>query len=365
VPVEEPRNVDPAEPRGPSVSGSHAAVVGHELIVTEVIEETADSKSIVLRRPEELRDLFAYRPGQFLTLRIPSDRTGHVARSYSLSSAPGIDDDLKVTVKRTAGGYGSNWLCENMAPGSAITALPPAGRFTRESYDDDLLLFAAGSGITPIISILKAALFQASCSVVLFYANRDADSVIFRQELEEYARTFGDRLTVHYWLDDQHGFPSRNGVAALAQTKASHEVFVCGPAPFMETVGAGVRLAGLPQERHHQEVFVSLSGDPFEAPEPISTGDSDSAIETVVHLDGGSHQFDWPAGRTLVDALLDRGVDVPYSCRSGECGSCACSVVRGTVVMENSDILDPADVAEGIVLGCQSRPDSGPIEIEF
>lgn len=150
--------------------------VGYELTVIDVIEETPDSKSIVLRTPENSRELFAYRPGQFLTVRIPSDRTGHVARSYSLSSAPGIDDELKVTVKRTSGGYGSNWLCDNVEPGNFLTVLPPSGRFTPADFTSDFLLFAAGSGITPIISILKTALLRSDRSVVLFYANRDRKS---------------------------------------------------------------------------------------------------------------------------------------------------------------------------------------------
>ena len=347
------------------MSTSQTMNIGHELTVTEVIEETEDSKSIVLRKPDGAAGLFNYRPGQFLTIRIPSDRTGHVARSYSLSSAPDIDDDLKVTVKRTNGGYGSNWLCDNVIPGSSITALPPSGRFTPTNFGDDLLLFAAGSGITPMISILKTALLRAECSVTLFYANRDSGSVIFRRELDEYALEFEERLEVHYWLDDKQGFPPWEKFAALAAEHPSCEVFVCGPAPFMNTVSAGLRSAGVPKERHHQEVFVSVSGDPFEAPRSIGDDSSGPTVETVVHVAGATHRFGWSAGRSLVDALLDRGVDVPFSCRSGECGSCACTVLSGKVVMEKSNILDPDDIAEGYVLGCQSRPDSGPIEIEF
>lgn len=344
---------------------SDTIVIGHELTVVEVVEETSDSISIVLRKPEKARELFTYRPGQFLTFRVPSDRTGHVARSYSLSSSPDIDEDLKVTVKRTAGGYASNWLCDNLAPGSAITVLPPSGRFTVADHRSDLLLFAAGSGITPIISILKTALVRADRSVVLFYANRDSESVIFRRELEYYSLKFEGRLKVQYWFDDVHGLPSTREIAALASENFSSEAFVCGPAPFMAMVGAGLDSAGVPRERQRQEVFASISGDPFEPPRLASEDDSDGAVDTVVRLNGEIYQFGWPAGRTLVDVLLDRGVEVPYSCRSGECGSCACTVVSGKVVMANSEILDPVDIAEGFVLGCQSRPDSGPIEVEF
>ncbi|QMU21019.1 ferredoxin--NADP reductase [Gordonia rubripertincta] len=342
---------------------STTVTTGYELTVADVIDETADSKSFVLQPPSELRDRFTYLPGQFLTVRVPSERTGHVARSYSLSSAPGIDDHLKVTVKRTVDGYASHWLCDNVTPGSTMTVLPPSGKFTHTDHDADLLLFAAGSGVTPIMSILKTALLRSDRSVVMFYANRDQDSIIFRDELDDYAARFADRLTVHHWLDVVHGFPSSERIAALAGESGVREVFVCGPKPFMDMVGNALASAGVPRERLHQEVFVSLSGDPFAAPSAMDG--SGEAVQTVVHLDGEAHEFGWPTDRTLVDVLLDRGVDVPFSCRSGECGSCACTVVAGKVIMKDSGILDPDDLAEGYILGCQSRPDVGPIEIEF
>ncbi len=140
--------------------------------------------------PDELRDKFAYRPGQFLTLRIPSDRTGSVARCYSLASSPFTDDAPKVTVKRTSDGYGSNWLCDNIAAGQTLEVLPPAGVFTPKSLDHDFLLFGAGSGITPVISILKSALTQGGGTVVLVYANRDEKSVIFAEELRALAEKY-------------------------------------------------------------------------------------------------------------------------------------------------------------------------------
>jgi 3-ketosteroid 9alpha-monooxygenase subunit B len=144
--------------------------------VREVIAETPDAKTIVFDPPG---DRFSYRPGQFLTLRIPSDRTGSVARCYSLSSSPRHDDTLMVTVKRTVDGYGSNWLCENVVAGQIIESLPPAGAFTPKDIDLDLLLVGAGSGITPLLSIVKTALLDGRGRVVLFYANRDPESVIF------------------------------------------------------------------------------------------------------------------------------------------------------------------------------------------
>mgnify|MGYP001553458604 FL=1 len=145
----------------------------YELTVLEVIEETGDARSVVLD-PGEHRDEFRYTPGQFLTVAVPSDRTGLVARSYSLSSTP-VDEDgpLTITVKRTAEGYASGWICENLRAGDQLRVLPPAGIFTPKNLDADLLLFAGGSGVTPVMSIIRTALVRGTGRIVLFYANRD------------------------------------------------------------------------------------------------------------------------------------------------------------------------------------------------
>ncbi|ESV65163.1 3-ketosteroid-9-alpha-hydroxylase reductase subunit [Mycobacteroides abscessus MAB_091912_2446] len=160
----------------------------HSLKVVEIIRETGDAVSLVFEVPDALVDAFRYRPGQFLTLKIPSEQTGSVARCYSLSSSPHLDDDLVVTVKRTDGGYASNWLCDNVGVGDHITVLTPSGVFVPRSLDSDFLLIAAGSGITPMLSIAKSVLLGGAGTVYLFYANRDAQSVIF-----------GPRSTTSWW----------------------------------------------------------------------------------------------------------------------------------------------------------------------
>ncbi|MCF8568776.1 ferredoxin--NADP reductase [Gordonia sp. HY002] len=333
-----------------------------------VIDETPDARSIVLRPTEVDRPTFAYDPGQFLTIAIPSELTGHVARSYSLSSAPSLDADLKITVKRISSGYGSNWLCDNVQTGALVTVLPPAGRFTPTSYDVDVLLFAAGSGITPVMSILKAILANGAGAVTLFYANRDADSVIFARELNGLRDAHRGRLTVIHWFDGVSGFPTTSHLIEVIDADTSREVFVCGPGPFMDAVAAAVEAARVPRERFHREVFSSITGDPF-TPTPVPVNmlepGGSSGVETSVLLYGLTHNFEWSTDLTLVDALLARDVAVPYSCRSGECGSCVCRVTKGAVTTDAGDVLEPEDAAEGYVLGCQSRPSEGPIEIEF
>jgi 3-ketosteroid 9alpha-monooxygenase subunit B len=191
----------------------------HRLRVDAVIEETADARSFVLSGAS-----FSVRPGQFLTVR-----AGDVARCYSLSSAPG--EPLKITVKRTPDGYGSVWMCSQLAVGCELDVLAPAGVFTPKSLDGSLLAFAAGSGITPVMSIIRAVLTQGSGRVFLVYANRDAESVIFARELDELTRAHPDRLVVVHWLESVQGLPFEAGLRAFV--RECDEAFVCGPAPFI------------------------------------------------------------------------------------------------------------------------------------
>ncbi|MEV0945772.1 ferredoxin--NADP reductase [Rhodococcus sp. NPDC049939] len=337
------------------------------LTVSGVVEETPDSQSLIFDIPADLADKFAYKPGQFLTLRIPSDRTGSVARCYSLASSPFTDPAPKVTIKRTAEGYGSNWLCDNITVGDTLEVLPPSGVFTPKSLDHDFLLFAAGSGITPVISILKAALTEGSGKIVLLYANRDEESVIFGEELRTLAAAHPSRLVVIHWLETVQGLPGVDQIATAVAPYLTYEAFMCGPTPFMDTVHKALADAGMPRTQVHAEVFNSLAGDPFRDAEVVEiTADEAADAATVeVELDGEIHNLDWPRKQTLVEIMLAKGIDVPYSCQEGECGSCACTILEGKVEMENSEILDPEDIENGYILGCQARPVTDHLKIEF
>lgn len=336
------------------------------LTVGAVVQETADAVSLVFDVPEDRRADFTYKPGQFLTLRIPSDRTGSVARCYSLASSPHTGEPLKVTVKRTADGYGSNWLCDNITAGQTLEVLPPAGVFTPVDLTEKLILFAGGSGITPVLSILESALHSGNRNVVLVYGNRDEKSVIFAERLRELAARHADALTVVHWLESVQGLPSPQQLATLVSSFSDHRAYMCGPGPFMDTVREGLLLAGVPKERIHAEVFTSLSGDPFADVPAVEIDESDTdAASVTVQLDGEEHDLVWPRSATLVDVMLSKGLDVPYSCREGECGSCACTVVEGDVDTPPSAILDEEDIANGYVLACQARPKSNQVRIDF
>ncbi|TFV59983.1 ferredoxin--NADP reductase [Mycobacterium sp. PS03-16] len=347
--------------------GSHVL----ELEVADVVEETADARSLVFRVPDgpDAPDIPAerlqYAPGQFLTLRVPSDRTGSVARCYSLCSSPFSDDPMTVTVKRTADGYASNWLCDNAHPGMRMHVLAPSGTFVPTSLDDDFLLLAAGSGITPMMAILKSALAEGSGKVVLVYANRDESSVIFAGALRDLAAKYADRLTVVHWLESVQGLPSATALAGLALPYTGHEAYICGPGPFMAAAQEALGSAGTAPDKVHIEVFKSLESDPFAAV-VIPEDDSDEGPATaVVTLDGQTHEVRWPRKAKLLDVLLDQGLDAPFSCREGHCGACAVLKKSGEVDMEINDVLEPADLDEGLILGCQAVPRSDSVEVTY
>lgn len=333
-----------------------------KLTVLDVVRETRDACSFVFGTTLE------YRPGQFLTLRVPGADCGSVARCYSLASSPHTGDAPKVTVKRTDAGYASNWLCDNISVGSIVDVLPPSGQFTPEHLDADVLLWAAGSGITPVMSILKSVLAAGTGRVVLIYANRDERSVIFAAELRDLGLRHPDRLTVVHWLESVQGLPDRGNLAQLAARLggATHESYVCGPAPFMDAVQAALTDTGTPRSAVHVEVFRSLTGDPFESGVDLpAPEDADGAPSVTVDLDGSRHRLRWPRDSTLVDVMIAAGIEVPYSCREGQCGSCACTVTAGEVDMPASEILQPDDVSAGLILGCQARPVTDDVSIAF
>jgi 3-ketosteroid 9alpha-monooxygenase subunit B len=344
--------------------GSHVL----ELQVADVVEETDDARSLVFVVPDGVdipADRLRYAPGQFLTLRVPSEKTGSVARCYSLCSSPFTGDPLTVTVKRTDGGYASAWLCDNAHAGMKIHVLAPSGTFVPKTLDTDFLLLAAGSGITPMMSICKSALSEGSGRVVLIYANRDERNVIFGAALRELAAKYPDRLTVVHWLESVQGLPSAPALAALAGPYVGHDAYICGPGPFMAAAEEAMKNAGAPADKIHIEVFKSLESDPFAAV-VIEEDDSEEGPATaVVTLDGEKHEIRWPRGAKLLDVLLDKGLDAPFSCREGHCGACAVLKKSGEVEMDVNDVLEQQDLDEGLILGCQARPRSDSVEVTY
>jgi 3-ketosteroid 9alpha-monooxygenase subunit B len=328
--------------------------------VAEVVRETEDACSLVLEFPGS----FGYRPGQFVTVRVPSEQTGSVARCYSLSSSPLAGERPAITIKRTAGGYASNWLLDHVSAGTVLDLLPPAGTFCPRSLDGDFLLFAAGSGITPVMSILKSVLAAGRGRVVLVYANRDERSVIFGAVLRELAAAHPGRLVVVHWLDSLLGVPDAAALAALARPYASYDAYICGPDPYLAAVRGALGRLGVPGQRVHAERFLSLLDNPFESV-PAPGGASGLAATLTVTLDGVKTALPWPAGTRMLDVLIDAGLDAPYSCRQGICGACACQLTGGEVEMAHNEVLEDADLADGYILACQAVPLTPDVSISY
>jgi 3-ketosteroid 9alpha-monooxygenase subunit B len=335
----------------------------YQVPVAEVVRETDDACSLVLDVPPSLAAAFGYRPGQFITVRVPSEQTGSVARCYSLSSSPHAGDRPAITVKRTDGGYASNWIHDQVTAGSVLEVLPPAGTFVPSVLDADFLLLAAGSGITPVMSILKSALTAGRGRVVLVYANRDERSVIFGAALRDLVAASGGRLTVVHWLDSLLGVPSAAAIAALARPYAAHDTYICGPDPWVVLVREALGQLGVPARRVHVERFLSLADNPFEV-DTAAAGGPEATLAVTLE-DGATKRLPWPAGVRMLDVLIDAGLDAPYSCRQGICGACACQLTGGEVEMAHNEVLEPADLDEGYILACQAVPLTPEVSITY
>ncbi|MGW4119601.1 2Fe-2S iron-sulfur cluster-binding protein [Nocardia sp. NPDC004711] len=351
-----------AEPDGRTAATSpNSRIV--RVRIAEVIEETADARSFVVEAVDKTVTP-DYRPGQFLTVRVPDIGSGS-ARCYSLSSSPHIDAAMKFTVKRVKGGHGSNWLCETVHVGDELDVLPPAGAFVPASLDESVVLVAGGSGITPMMSIAKSILFAGTGDVVLIYANRDQDSVIFAAGLRELESRFAERFSVIHVLESVQGYPTRRSLSMLLRPLCGRSAYLCGPTPLMDLAAEVCAEVGFSPARVHAERFLSLQSDPFAAQPDQETEAGEVVCRVRVSLDGAEREVPWTAGRTLLDALLAAGVDAPYSCREGACSACVCSLTQGRVDLVRNEILTEDDLAEGYILACQAQPVSDEISIEY
>ncbi len=335
----------------------------HELRVARVIEETQDARSFVLEVPPELRERFAYRAGQYLTFEVPLGEET-LMRCYSLASSPDRGEAHKVTVKRVDGGRGSNWFHDHVEAGSVLRVMAPLGRFVLHGESVPLLFFAGGSGITPVISLIKSALETTERRIRLLYANRDARSVIFESELGALAQRHPTRLEVRHHLDDARGFVTADDVRAAHAGFEAAECYLCGPGPFMAAVEAALLAAGVPEAR--------IRIERFELPEEHArTGVTEQAptdglpSEIVVHLDGKTHRVPYTPGQTLLAAVRAAGLSAPFACEEAFCGSCAAKRIRGEVVLDRNDVFSAEELAQGWILTCHGRPASAECEISW
>jgi len=340
----------------------------HPLKVTAIIRETSDCSSFELSVPEELRGAFAYVAGQHLTFEFPWNDLHVVTRCYSLSSCPDLGETMKIGVKRVAGGRISNWLNDEVKVGDTLLASVPEGRFvldaeTRQS--SPLFLFAGGSGITPIISLLKSALHKTKRSITLLYANQDRDSVIYGPEVDRLAREHAGRLSVYHHFDACDGYLDEHAIGAVLKHGDVAESYICGPEPFMELVERALAAAGVHEELIYVERFVSPADPDRAEVDSVDLASLDSPQTFSLWLGGRSRTVPYVKGRTLLQCAQDAGLNPAHSCESGFCGSCMAGVKTGEVQMRTHEALSDRDVARGVALLCQSFPaSSAPLELD-
>ena len=339
----------------------------HELTVAKVIEETYVSRSIILEIPPALEDTFRYKAGQFLSFKIPYE--GHVlVRSYSLASSPDTDTVHKVTVKRVDDGRISNLFNDTLKPGDPLMVVPPAGFFVLKEQTRPIVLFAGGSGITPVIAIIKSALATTQRALKLVYANRDRRSIIFDAELNELASSHPGRLEITHSLDDTDGFLTAERAMALVGAERHADFYLCGPSVFMDVVEGALHDRDIDRSMIHIERFISPPDhfDDVKTPDagaPAETGESPSAV--TVAVDGNTTEVAYESGESILVAARRAGLDPPFSCEEGYCSCCMAKLVSGEVKMEVNDCLTEDLLEEGWVLTCQARCVSGPVKVEY
>jgi 3-ketosteroid 9alpha-monooxygenase subunit B len=340
------------------------------LEIAGIVQETHDTRSFILSIPESLQDEFRYRAGQFLTFEVPWGGMA-LRRSYSLSSAPETDPWPKVTVKRVDEGRISNWFNDNLNVGDPIRVQPPEGRFVLRSNEGDhgIVLFGGGSGITPVLSIMKSALRTTGRNVKLVYANRDARSIIFKDEIDLWLAEYPNRLEVVHHLDSDSGFMTIEEIREHIKGWEAAEFFVCGPTGYMDAVEEAFKASNIDIGQTKFERFLSpIDPDRKGAPEeplPEQRDDEIPATFTML-LESQSVEVPYKKGLTLLESAVQAGYKPPSSCEDGYCGCCMALLKSGRVNMSNHDALEPSDIERGWVLACQARPASAdPIEIDF
>jgi ferredoxin-NADP reductase len=334
------------------------------LRVKRLVPETPDAASLVLEPADEDGPRFAYRAGQYVTLRPVIDGVAH-PRSYSMSSSPAVDPELQVTVKRVPGGLVSNWLLDELQEGDFIEAMPPTGTFTPDESDRPLVALAGGSGITPIFSILKEVLSRPGRPSRLLLANLDHSSAIFGRELDALARRFSDRFVLQLHADEESGFVSPAEVERFISGTGDGVFYLCGPSGFMETVEAVLRTHDIEESRIKKEVFTPSDAVNMSDFSAESEADEEEDASITISMGRETVTVRHRPGTTILQTARFAGLRAPSSCESGSCATCMARVTEGSVEMRNNEALTPEEVAEGWVLTCQSQPTSSAVSVVY
>jgi len=357
----------------------------HDLRVARISPEAAGSVAIALSVPDDLLASFDFQPGQYLTLRSRIDGAD-VRRSYSICCTRSHlrqQQELVVGIRPMAGGVFSNWAAHTLKAGDTLAVMPPDGRFvSRRPRALHRVGFAAGSGITPILSIMASTLEeQRESKFTLVYGNRSMATVMFNEALQDLKDRYPDRLTLIHILSRQaqevdllqgriDGDKVRALIAALLPVASLDEVFICGPEAMIDATQVALLQAGVPEKQVHVERFTSptLDGLSLEARQAAAAKlplPADGQVALTVVLDGKAHALHMTPHEHVLDVALAAGLDLPFSCKGGVCATCRCKVTQGSVAMDKNFGLETWETDKGFVLSCQSRPTSEAVTVSF
>jgi ring-1,2-phenylacetyl-CoA epoxidase subunit PaaE len=349
----------------------------HRLAVSDLRRETADAISLCFAIPRELESDYHFSPGQYLTLRTTLDGE-EVRRSYSICSGPD-DGELRIAVKKVDGGAFSNWAAEELKAGDELDVMTPTGRFGIAHAPDQARVyvgFAAGSGITPILSIVKGVLAREPHSqFFLFYGNRSTGGMLFREALEELKDRFLQRLSIfHVISGEEQDIPILHGrldgdkvrvlLRSLAPAKNVDHVFICGPAGMSEDIEATCREIGIAADRIHVERFVSEFGGKPRPKAVVPITAPPKATASLI-IDGKRREVPVAEDESILDAALRAGMDLPFACKGGMCSTCRAKLVEGEARMEVNYSLEPWELNAGFILTCQARPLSDKVVVDY
>lgn len=351
----------------------------HRLIVKEVIKETPDCVSVSFEIPEGLKKDFQYKAGQNLTLRTWIDNE-EVRRSYSLCSSP-LDNEWKVAIKKVPGGQFSVFANEQLMQMTMLEVMPPTGKFVVEPKAENkknYVAFAAGSGITPIISIIKTVLrTEPESTFTLVYGNRNRTSIIFKEELEALKNKFMSKFRIVHVLSREltdatinHGRIDAEKCDALFTKHIeidADEFFLCGPEAMIFCVRDFLKAKGVDEKRIHFELFTSPGQQRSTVNRQLSNEEEHVPKSKIVIIrDGRQFEFDLEYdSEPILDAAIHNGIDLPYSCKGGVCSTCSAKVTEGEVKMDVCYALEPEDVAKGFILTCQAHPKTERVVVNF
>jgi ring-1,2-phenylacetyl-CoA epoxidase subunit PaaE len=349
-----------------------------DLKVKSIIQETKDAISIVFEQPAGKK--INYKSGQFLTLIVPVQGK-EVRRAYSLCSSPFVDEDLIVSVKRVDNGLMSNWLPDKLKAGDRVKVMEPMGQFTTEFSKTNkrhLILFAGGSGITPMLSIIKSILTQEPESILsLVYCNRNIDSIIFKEQLTTLETKHEGRLHLIHVLDEAP--MNWQGYSGLLNHDMLQKLFeripnwgiekttylMCGPEGMMKNVENILAEHAIPKDKIFKESFVQGTINKDKKEETTSASTENKAREVTIRYDGQEYKIVVEPNRTILETALDSGIDLPYSCQSGLCTACRGKALSGKVKLDEEEGLSQSEKNEGYVLTCVGHPITDDVVIEI